>query len=118
MRSQKGGCCSISDDWSCTFTLIFALPVGVGSALLRKRFNFKSVIILASLLVFPMLDCRHSLLRHCNFLRFFQVECTFSNIPTFVHLLVEDITFCFQRKLSGTELYGVTIFICGSLYLN
>ena len=53
----------------------------------REGFNL-SVIILASLLVFPMLGCRHSLLRHCNISRFPQVECTFSNILTCVLLPV------------------------------
>ena len=51
-------------------------------------------IILASLLVFPILGCRHSLLRHCNSSRFSQVECTFSKIPSCVHLPVVDITPC------------------------
>ena len=47
-----------------------------------------SVINLASLLVNAMLGCRHSSLRHINILRFSHVECTFSNIPTCVHLQV------------------------------
>ena len=46
------------------------------------------IFILASLLVFSMLGCRHSLLLHCNILRFSQVECTFSNILSCVHLPV------------------------------
>ena len=58
----------------------------------RAGFNFQSVIILASLLVFPILGCRHSLLRHCNISRFSKEECTFSNIPTCVHLQVGSIT--------------------------
>ena len=37
-------------------------PCGAGSAVPREGFDL-SVIILASLLVFPMLGCRHSLLR-------------------------------------------------------
>ena len=38
------------------------LPCGAGSAVPREGFDL-SVIILASLLVFPMLGCRHSSLR-------------------------------------------------------
>ena len=38
------------------------LPCGAGSSVPREGFDL-SVIILASLLVFPMLGCRHSLLR-------------------------------------------------------
>ena len=38
------------------------LPCGAGSAVPREGFDL-SVIILASLLVFPMLGCRHSLIR-------------------------------------------------------
>ena len=41
---------------------LFPLPRGAGSAVPREGFDL-SVIILASLLVFPMLGCRHSLLR-------------------------------------------------------
>ena len=41
---------------------LFPLPCGVGNAVPREGFDL-SVIILASLLVFPMLGCRHSLLR-------------------------------------------------------
>ena len=41
---------------------LFPLPCGAGSAVPREGFDL-SVIILASLLVFPMLGCRHSLLR-------------------------------------------------------
>ena len=55
---------------------LFPLPCGAGSIVPREGSNV-SVIILASLLVFPMLDCRHSMLRHCNISRFSQVECTF-----------------------------------------
>ena len=50
----NGGCCSISDDLSCS----------------REGFNL-SVIILTSLLVCPMLGCRHSLLRLSNISRFY-----------------------------------------------
>ena len=57
--------------------------------MILEGFNL-SVIILASLLVFPMLGCRYSLLQLCNISRFSQVKCTFSNIPTCptVHLSV------------------------------
>ena len=48
---------------------LFPLPCGAGSAVPREGFDL-SVIILASLLVFPMLVCRHSLLR---FLTIFHV---------------------------------------------
>ena len=41
---------------------LFPLPCVAGSAVPREGFDL-SVIILASLLVFPMLGCRHSLLR-------------------------------------------------------
>ena len=41
---------------------LFPLPCGAGSAVPREGFDL-SVIILASLLVFPMLGCRHFLLR-------------------------------------------------------
>ena len=41
---------------------LFPLPCGTGSAVSREGFDLR-VIILASLLVFPMLGCRHSLLR-------------------------------------------------------
>ena len=41
---------------------LFPLPCGAGNAVPREGFDL-SVIILASLLVFPMLGCRHSLLR-------------------------------------------------------
>ena len=67
--------------------LILYLPCGAGSTVPRDGF-YLSVIILASFLVFPILGCRHSLLRHCNMSRFSPVECTFSNIPTCVHLPV------------------------------
>ena len=48
---------------------LFPLPWGTGNAVPREGFDL-SVIILASLLVFPMLGCRHSLLR---FLAIFHV---------------------------------------------
>ena len=41
---------------------LLTLPCGAGNAVPREGFDL-SVIILASLLVFPMLGCRHSLLR-------------------------------------------------------
>ena len=41
---------------------LFPLPYGAGNAVPREEFDL-SVIILASLLVFPILGCRHSLLR-------------------------------------------------------
>ena len=41
---------------------LFPLPCGAGNAVPREGFDL-SVIILASLLVFPMLGCRHSLVR-------------------------------------------------------
>ena len=41
---------------------LFPLPCGAGNAVPREGFDL-SVIILASLLVFPMLGCRHSLSR-------------------------------------------------------
>ena len=44
---------------------LFPLPCGAGSTVPRKGFNL-SVIILASLLVCPMLGCRHCLLRLSN----------------------------------------------------
>ena len=77
---------------------LFPLPCGVGSTVPREVFNL-SVIILASflihlsrslffILVFPMLGCRHFLLRYCNISCFPQVECTLSNIPTCVHFLL------------------------------
>ena len=76
--------------YNCCLVLVnshlFALLSGAGSTVPREGFNL-SVIILASLLVFPMFGCRHSLL-HCNISHFSQVECTFSNIPTCVHLPV------------------------------
>ena len=62
------GTCLCSNCWdqiprSChVFTWLFTLPCGAGSAVPREGFDL-SVIILASLLVFPMLGCRHSLLR-------------------------------------------------------
>ena len=40
------------------------------------------------LIVFPMMDCRHFLLRHSKISRFTQVECKFSNIPTSAQLSV------------------------------
>ena len=40
---------------------LFPLPCATGSAVPRE-----GVIILASLLVFPMLGCRPSLLQNCN----------------------------------------------------
>ena len=43
------------------------------------------VIILASLLGFPMLGCRHSLLRISTVSRFPRVECTFPNVPNCEH---------------------------------
>ena len=46
------------------------LPCGAGSAVPREGFNL-SVIILASLLVCPMLGCRHSLMRISNNFTFF-----------------------------------------------
>ena len=53
LRSPKGGCCSISDDLSCSYknSHLFPLPCGAGSAVPREGFDL-SVIILASLLVF------------------------------------------------------------------
>ena len=66
---------------------LFLLPCGTGSTVPCEGFNL-SAIILASLLVLPMLGCRHSLMRHCNISRFSQVECTFQNIPTCVQLPV------------------------------
>ena len=66
---------------------LFPLPCGAGSAIPREGFDL-SVIILASLLVYPMLGCRHSLLRRSNISRFYQVECTFSNISSCEHLPV------------------------------
>ena len=42
--------------------MLFPLPCGAGNAVPREGFDL-SVIILASLLVFPMLGCRHFLLR-------------------------------------------------------
>ena len=61
---------------------LFPLPCGAGSAVPREGFDL-SVIILASLLVFPMLGCRHFLLTALSNISFFcQVECTFSNIST------------------------------------
>ena len=62
---------------------LFPLPCGAGNAVPREGFDL-SVIILASLLVFPMLGSRHSLLRLLAiiFHVFCQVECTFSNIST------------------------------------
>ena len=43
---------------------LFPLPCGAGSAVPREGYRFDlSVIILASLLVFPMLGCRHFLIR-------------------------------------------------------
>ena len=41
---------------------VITLPCGAGNAVPREGFDL-SVIILTSLLVFPMLGCRHSLLR-------------------------------------------------------
>ena len=58
-----------------------------GVAVPREGFEL-SVIILASLLFCPMLGCRHSLVRLSNISRFYQVECTFSNICTCEHLPV------------------------------
>ena len=65
--------------------------VEVESAVPREGFDL-SVIILASLLVYPMLGCGHSLLRLSNISSFYKVECTFSNISTCEHLPVVDIT--------------------------
>ena len=65
---------------------LFPLPRGAGSTVSHLGFKL-SVIFLASLLVFPMLGCRHSLLRHGNMSNSL-VECTFLNIPTCVHLPV------------------------------
>ena len=48
---------------------LFPLPCGAGSAVPREGFDL-SVFILASLLVCPMLGCRHSLLRLSNISRF------------------------------------------------
>ena len=66
---------------------LFPLPYGAGSAVSREGFDL-SAIILTSLLVCPMLGCRHSLLRLSNISRFYQVECTISNISTCEHLPV------------------------------
>ena len=53
---------------------LFPLPCGAGSAVLREGFDL-SVIILASLLVFSMLGCCHSVLRlQAIFHVFCQVE--------------------------------------------
>ena len=56
-----------------------------------------SVIFLASLLVFPMLGCRHSSLLYCNISRVTQVECTFSNILLVHTCFSGDITLCFWQ---------------------
>ena len=66
---------------------LFPLPCWAGSAVPREKIDL-SVIILASLLVYPMLGCRHCLLRHSNISRFYQVEGTYSYISTCEHLLV------------------------------
>ena len=66
---------------------LFPLPCEAGSAVPLEGFD-SSVLILASLLVCPILGCRHSLLRLSNISRFYQVECTFSNISTCEHLPV------------------------------
>ena len=47
---------------------LFPLPCGAGNTVPREGFDL-SVIILASLLVFPMLGCRHSLKRLSNLSR-------------------------------------------------
>ena len=54
--------CSIAYSSGCPkmSSAVFLLPT-------RKVFNLRSVIILASLLVFPMLGCRHSLLQYFTF---------------------------------------------------
>ena len=59
----------------------FAVPDKAADRIIqnsREGFNL-NVIILASLLVLPILGCRH-----CNILRFSQVECIFLNMPTCV----------------------------------
>ena len=75
---------------------LFPLPCGAGSAVPRERFNL-SVIILASLLVCPMLGCRHSLLRLSNNFTFFSSGmhifkhshfCTFASRGTLPCVLV------------------------------
>ena len=63
---------------------LFSLPC---STVPGEGFNL-SVIIYASLFVFLMLGYRHVLLRHCIISRFSQIESTFSNISTCVHLPV------------------------------
>ena len=63
---------------------LFPLPCGAGNTVPREGFDL-SVIILASLLVFPMLGCRHSLKRLSYMSRLLKWECTFSNILTCEH---------------------------------
>ena len=68
--------------WFCLVLVnshLFTLPCGAGSIVPREGFNL-SVIILASLLVCPMLGCRHSLLRLSNNITFFS-----SGIHIFEH---------------------------------
>ena len=87
-------------------------PTMQGSSfVILEGFNL-SVIILASLLVFSMLGCRHSLLRLCNISRFSQVKCTFSNIPTYVYLTVGGfylvllaLTFRYRVVMKGHLLF-------------
>ena len=91
---------------------LFPLPCGASSTVPREGFYF-SVIILESLLVFLMLGCCHSLLRHCNISCFSQVECTFSTIPTCVHLQVGGTLPCaFGVKGPGTALIAIKPFKC------
>ena len=88
LRSPKGGCCSISDDLSCSFVLVnsnlFHLPCEAGSTIPREGFNLKCYY---SCIIARLSDVRlpSLFLRHCNFSRF---RMHILNIPTCVHLQV------------------------------
>ena len=69
-----------------------------------------SVNILVSMLVFPMVGCRHSVLQHGNMSRFSLVECTFLNIPKCVHLPVGVVS------IPDAESFSVTAVGCTATY--
>ena len=85
---------------------LLPLPWGACNTVPREWFNLLnvSVIILASLLVSPMLDWYHLLLRHGKYFTFFsEAGCRFYNTPSCEHLPVGAHYLMLLRKPSGIE---------------
>ena len=87
----------------CVFTLPFWHFRGCRGFCHRTESDLL-LFVFASLLVSPMLGCRHSMLRLSNISRFYQVECTFSNISTCEHLPVGDIGVKYKSCSAGTSI--------------